>query len=292
MDQAARLRAMVSDQVESSIGLVDRGDCQTRVIAVTSGKGGVGKTTISVNLAVSLAEEGHRVLIVDADLGLANVDVMLGIESPRHIGHLLLTDLCAGDVATLGPSGIRVISGGSGLRELADVSVSGRSVLLEKLRAYYSEFDYVVVDTSPGIGDEVIDFLRDADELILVTTPEPTSLRDTYALAKSLDRKIPQLDPQIIVNMASIEEAKQSVAVLNEVAAKFINRQYECLSSVDSDPMASRCVHARRVLVESYPRSCGSVSIRRLARAFTSSRTSKSGLMEGTNVVAYATARS
>jgi flagellar biosynthesis protein FlhG len=285
MDQAARLRALVTnhtEQVNVPGSRAHKG--HTRIIAVTSGKGGVGKTTIAVNLAVLLADEGYRALIVDADLGLANVDVMLGLESPRHIGHLLLTDLSAEDVAVIGPSGVRVISGGSGLKELAEVSGANRSMLLEKLRSYYRQFDFVVVDTSPGIGDDVIDFLTDADELLLVTTPEPTSLRDTYALAKALDRKLPELKPRIVVNMASAEDARRSIDVLNEVSLKFIGRQYECRFNIESDQMASRSVHSRCVLVKSFPRSCGSVSLRRLARAF------NSGLTEGVNDVACATA--
>lgn len=267
MDQAARLRAIVSGKIEQmpEKGQVRHQSADTRVIAVTSGKGGVGKTTIAVNLAILLAEQGRRVLVVDADLGLANVDVMLGLESTRHIGHLLSCGFEPEDVAAVGPSGIRVISGGSGLKELAEAGSSERCALLEKLRAYYAGFEYVIVDTSPGIRDDVVDFLADADDLLLVTTPEPTSLRDSYALIKTLDRRVPDLDVRLVINLASSEEAERSVAVLNEVTLKFLGRTYDTFYCMENDQVVPRTIHAGKPVVTVYPRSSAAMCLRRLA---------------------------
>src|SRR5689334_13429854 len=138
-DQALRLRQLMAGnhQVTSSVSKISEGQGRARVVAVTSGKGGVGKTMTAVNLSLLLAETGAKVLLVDADLGLANADVMLGMEAGRHIGHILFTDCLPEDVAAEGPCGISVISGGSGLRELADADSSNRQVLLGKLRSYY-----------------------------------------------------------------------------------------------------------------------------------------------------------
>ncbi|MEN6372165.1 MAG: MinD/ParA family protein [Armatimonadota bacterium] len=272
MDQAARLREIVSGGSRLTPLTEERRDASkrhpvdTRVIAVTSGKGGVGKTTIAVNIALLLAEQGKRVLIVDADLGLANVDVMLGLESGRHLGHLLHGGFGPEDVAAVGPFGVRVISGGSGLKELAEAKSLERKGLLEKLRAYYGEFEYVIIDTSPGIRDDVTDFLGDADDLLLVTTPEPTSLRDSYALIKTLDRRTPALDIQLVINMAaSDEDAKRAVTVVNDVALKFLDRSCDIWHCVQNDPVIPRTIHARKPVVVAYPRSASSIYLRRLA---------------------------
>lgn len=267
IDQATRLRELMG----KSTALVERhahsGSAETRVIAVTSGKGGVGKTTVAVNLSLLLAERGHRVLLVDADLGLANVDVMLGLNPARHLGRLLISDCSAEEIAVEGPLGLMIISGGSGLRELADADESGRDLLREKLRAYYRSFDYVVIDTSPGIGAHVLGFLRDADEILLVTTPEPTSLRDTYAATKAIAGHIPDIQPTLVVNMTE-NSAAEAVNALNSVTEKFLNCRYNEWCCIESDPIIGRAINDRRPAALSYPRSPAVAAIRRIARTF------------------------
>jgi flagellar biosynthesis protein FlhG len=271
IDQASRLRALTGGGAGASplpaSGIHQQHTGVARVVAVTSGKGGVGKTTIAANLALLLAEEGEKVLLVDADLGLANADVMLGLDTARHVGHLLLPQYSAEQVAVRGPNGIRVISGGSGLRELADAPEGERRLLLRKLSGYYGEFSFVVIDTSPGIGGDVVDFLRGADQILLVTTPEPTSLQDAYAAAKTIAREVPDVEVLPVVNMASSDRhAAEAVEVLNQVAGRFLGRRYERWHRVDLDPMAARAVSARRGLVTLYPRSPAAAALRRLAR--------------------------
>jgi flagellar biosynthesis protein FlhG len=267
IDQASRLRELMG----KSAVVVDRDarpqNAATRVIAVTSGKGGVGKTTVAVNLALLLAERGHRVLVADADLGLANVDVMLGLNPARHLGRLLISECAAEEIAEEGPLGVMVISGGSGLRELAEADEYGRELLRDKLRAYYPRFDFVVIDTSPGIGDHVLGFLRDADEILLVTTPEPTSLRDTYAATKAIVSRVPGIEPSLVVNMAPSESAAaDAVNALNTVTDKFLGRKYEDWFRIESDPIIGRAINDRQPAALSYPRSPSVVSLRRVAR--------------------------
>lgn len=269
MDQASKLRAMVagtnSGARESSPPKV-RFDGRTSVFAVTSGKGGVGKTTIAVNLAILLAEQGVKTLLVDADLGLANVDVMLGIDAPRHFGHLLRGGMTPADIECEGPSGLRVISGGSGLRELANLSEDERESILEKLHAHYREYQCVIIDTSPGIGRGVTDFLREAREILLVTTTEPTSLRDSYAAFKTIAARLPDHKVRLVVNQSSPEHAAQAVSALNEVAMKFLEVSVDSWHAVLPDAVVGRSVRDRKPFVSGYPRSDAASSLRSLAK--------------------------
>jgi len=275
-DQASKLRNLVGGKGAASVTCsrnnksVPRWDGKSvpvpNIIAVTSGKGGVGKTTCAVNLALIIAESGKDVLLVDADLGLANVDIMLGLDSSRHIGHLLLPEYSAEDVAAVGPLGIRVISGGSGLRELAEADESERHLLLEKLRGYYDKFHFVIIDTSPGIGADVVDFLKEASQIFVVTTTEPASLKDTYAAMKTIARHVPEADVLPIINMTGSDtHAEAAMSALNEVAAQFLGQHYKRWHRIEIDPLVSRAANDRKPFVRLYPRSPAAVSLRTIA---------------------------
>lgn len=267
IDQADRLRRLLSggERTDSTGPVYDRKD-HIRVIGVTSGKGGVGKTTLAANLAIALADTHSRVLLVDADLGLANADIVLGIESGRHIGHLLLDSCTPDEIACEGPGGIKVISGGSGLRELAEAGERERQILLEKLYSYFDQFDDVVVDTSPGVGANVTDFLTAADEVLLVTTPEPTSIRDSYAALKAITTRMPDQVITPLVNMATDDESKQVLDALNQVTERFLGRRFEQSHNVVSDPIVPRTIQERKPLMVSYPKSPAAICIKRIAK--------------------------
>jgi flagellar biosynthesis protein FlhG len=241
------------------------------VIAVTSGKGGVGKTTLAVNLAAALAAFSKRVLIVDADLGLSNVDVVLGLSPTRHLGHLLVGGYTAEDVTIQGPNSVFVISGGSGVRELAEARDAERELLLNKLADYYRRFDFVVVDTSPGIGRNVTDFLRSASKILLVTSSEPTALQDTYAAAKTISRLVEHNRLWLVVNQVACEsEAEAVVQTLNSVAHRFLGWGFTTWDWVAFDPALRYPAVNHRPAVLSHPGAAACKALRRLARAVAS----------------------
>lgn len=267
-DQAARLRELLAEKSPvpptEEICPTNNGNC--KVVAITSGKGGVGKTTISVNLAMVLAElPNSRVLILDADLGLANVDVMLGIQSGRHLGHLMHANCSPEEVAIDGPGGVAIISGGSGLHELADSDPSNRRALINKLIDYFQRFNYVLIDTSPGIGSNVMDFLKISDDILIITSSEPTSIRDTYAAIKTILHEIPGKPITLVINAADVVQSQQAVKAIDTVSMKFIGWHSNCWYHIDNDPMVSRSVRERKAIVRSYPRSAAAAGIRRLA---------------------------
>ena len=181
MDQADQLRKMVNKQ--KKVRKV------SRVITVTSGKGGVGKSTLSVNLAIALSRMGKRVIILDADFGLANVEVMLGIRPQHNLADLMFRGKELKDIITEGPEGVGFISGGSGIQELSRLTRDQVIYLVQKLYELDELADIILGDTGAGIADTVLEFVSASNEVLVVATPEPTSITDAYALLKTLNRK-------------------------------------------------------------------------------------------------------
>ena len=236
----------------------------TRIIAVTSGKGGVGKTNLTVNLAVALREEGKRVIIIDADMGMANVDVVLGTSSKKTLLSLLEPGVTFEDILTHGPHGVDYISGGSGMEHIADFTDDQRRILWEKLAACDNQADIILIDTGAGLGKNVLDFILAADEVILVTTPEPTAITDAYAVMKAYSRFEKERKLKLVVNRVYDEaDSNDVVAKLRQTAQRFLGSDLEyggciyedrnVLKSVrrqtpfmvaDSETIASRCVRA------------------------------------------------
>ncbi|MBO4853357.1 MAG: MinD/ParA family protein [Schwartzia sp.] len=238
-----------------------------RVIAITSGKGGVGKTNLTVNLAIAMAKIGRRVMIVDADLGMANVDVVLGTVSKHHLLHLLQPDVTLEDVLIHGPYGVNYISGGSAIERALDFSPKERQCLLDKLAACEKMADIVLVDTGAGLGRNVLDFILAADEVILVTTPEPTALTDAYAVMKSYSRNSEKKDLKIVVNRVYDEaECNEVLTKLSRTSEKFLSLPLTSLGMIFEDRSVMNAVKNQQPLLVAYPDAVAARCIEAVAK--------------------------
>ncbi len=246
MDQASRLRELIEDKSDygaqsllagrNSGNFFDKEEHTTRVIAVTSGKGGVGKTNLTVNLAIALHEAGQRVLVIDADLGMANVDVVLGSMSRYHLLNLLEDGVTLQDVLVHGPYGITYISGGSGIEKAGDFSVAERQLLMQKLSDCEKIADIILVDTGAGLGKNVMEFILAADEVLLITTPEPTALTDAYAVMKAYSMYAANKNIKLVVNRVyDREESQEVVSKLQRTSQKFLKMDIACAGYIFED---------------------------------------------------------
>jgi len=238
MDQAEGLRKMIQ-QTESRPA--------ARVITVTSGKGGVGKSSISLNLAIQLSRLGKRVVVFDADFGLANIEVMLGIRPQYNLADLMFKGKELKDIITVGPENISFISGGSGIQELARMNRDQVVYLTRKLVELDAYADVIIVDTGAGIADNVLQFVVASTEVLLVATPEPTSITDAYALLKALNRKSEFSKSNTTIKMISNrvrseEEGQNLYEKMSVVVNKFLNIPVEYLGSVPLDEQISKAV--------------------------------------------------
>ena len=238
-----------------------------RVIAVTSGKGGVGKTNLTVNLAIAMAKIGRRVMIIDADLGMANVDVVLGTMSKHHLLHLLQPDVQLGDVLIHGPYGVNYISGGSAIERAVDFTPQERKCLMDKLAACETMADIVLVDTGAGLGRNVLDFILAADEVILVTTPEPTALTDAYAVMKAYSMNSEKKDLKIVVNRVYDEsESTEVVTKLQRTSEKFLSMPLTSLGYIYEDRSVMNAVKRQQPLLSAFPDTMASRCIEMVAK--------------------------
>lgn len=248
MDQA--------DELRKKVELLKEQTPSSRVIAVTSGKGGVGKTSVSVNLALQLQMQGKRVVILDADFGLANVEVMLGIRPKYNLADLIFHNKTIEEIITQGPLGIGFISGGSGVQDLVNLDKDRLKGLIAKLVKLDNMYDVVIIDTGAGISDSVVEFVLSSPEILLVITPEPTSITDAYSLLKAVNRKR-EFDRsgksiKVITNrVESVREGKEIFEKIRIVASKFLNIQLEYLGYV---PMDKKIISA---VIEQNPISLG-----------------------------------
>lgn len=261
MDQADKLREkveMLSDRVPSS-----------RVITVTSGKGGVGKTSISVNLALHFKEQGKNVVILDADFGLANVEVMLGIRPQYNLVDLIYNNKTIEEIITEGPMGIGFISGGSGVQDLVNLDKEQIKKLIAKLVKLDSLYDVIIIDTGAGIADSVIEFVLSSPEVLLVVTPEPTSITDAYSLLKAVNRKKDfkreQKSIKVITNrVENKEEGKEIYNKISIVVSKFLNIQLEYIGYIPLDKKIANAVIEQKPVSLSAPNSEAAVHIREI----------------------------
>lgn len=258
LDQANGLRELVERSRPSGAPL--------RVIAVTSGKGGVGKTHVACNLALLFARTGRRVLVIDADLGLANADIVLGVEPHMHLGHLLEGSAPLQDVLAPGPEGVQVLAASTGVQELTRLDDAQKLRLVTALDFIEDRFDLVLIDCSAGIGDNVLFFAGAAQEVLLVASPEPTSLTDAYATVKVLSQQASVEHFQVVVNQVPSEPAGREVwQKLTGVTDRFLTARVSFLGHVPRDENLQRALMAQRPVVQLFPRSPASRALQGLA---------------------------
>jgi len=227
-----------------------------RVYAVTSGKGGVGKTNITANLATVAARAGKRVLIIDADLGLANVEIVLGVKPRYHLGDLLDKGLSIEDVLVEGPPGVKLLPAGSGVQGLTQLSDERKMRFLQALDPIEEMFDLVLIDSGAGIGENVLFFVGAAEEAILVVSPEPTSLVDAYATVKVLSQQAGVRTFNVIINPVVDELAARGIFhKLTAVTGKFLEARVKHLGYIPRDENLHRAIMAQRPVCEMFPSS-------------------------------------
>lgn len=235
-------------------------------IAVTSGKGGVGKTSVVVNLAVALAQLRHRVAVLDADFGLGNIDVLLGLAPELHLGHLLAGERTIHDIMVTGPRGVRIIPASSGLRELTALTPAQWHRFDSACDTLARELDFLLIDTAPGISSNVIDLLDGPGHVLVVTSPEPTAIVDAYAVVKILTQANPAKPIGLVVNGASGDQSARTVFHQLDVAARrFLKRSLRYDGYVTRDARVRDAVLAQRPIVEHVPDSPASRCFRALA---------------------------
>lgn len=265
-DQADRLREMalhVKQQIENELAAEIR---PSRVIVVSSGKGGVGKSTLALNLSLSLCALGKRVILLDADMGLANIDIMLGLVPKYNIHHMIQGEKTLEDITIAGPRDLKIIPGGSGISELANLdSVDLKKIIMElgKLDALY---DYLVIDTGAGISRNVITFLLAADDMIIVTTPEPTAVTDAYGTVKTIANQPGQRNIYLVINrIADANEGMQVADKFRLVCEKFLNVDIKMLGMVYNEPLVGEGIKKQQAFIDLYPRSTAARNIHMLA---------------------------
>lgn len=253
MDQASGLRKMMKQSM-------------VKVIAVTGGKGGVGKTNVSLNMAVAMAEQGQRVLVLDADLGLANVDVMLGLRVRKNISHVLAGECELEDVLVEGPSGIKIVPATSGTRNMVELSSAEHAGLIRAFSTLQDDFDVLIIDTAAGISDMVLSFSRAAQDVVLVVCDEPTSITDAYALVKVLSREHNVFRFKVIANMVrTMREGQVLFNKLTKVTDRFLDVALELAAIVPFDENLRKCVRRQQLIVEAAPKSPSALAFKALA---------------------------
>ncbi|MCW3488728.1 MinD/ParA family protein [Dethiobacter alkaliphilus] len=263
-DQAERLRQL-------ALGANDRRKIIKqkkipRVITVTSGKGGVGKTNLVVNLAIALSRLGKRVAVLDADLGLANVDIILGLLPLHNLQDVVKGTKMMEDIIITGPEGIKIIPGGSGLAEMANLSPAQRDRLLQSLMDLENAADILLIDTGAGLSRSVLSFVSAADELVVITTPEPTSITDAYGIIKVVSKLRVHQKIKLVVNQVRDHEEGTVIAErFAEVSQKFLQVDVEFLGEICSDGQVVRAVKQQQPLVTLFPRARATKDVENIA---------------------------
>jgi len=252
-DQAAGIRKMTNTK-------------PVRVIAITSGKGGAGKTNLSVNIGIALAQTGQRVAILDADMGLANVDILIGVYPKFNLSHVLSGEKTLADIMMEGPSGIRIIPGASGIQKMAELSSTEQAAMIRAFSEIDQELDVLIVDTAAGISASVVNFARACQEIIVVVCDEPTSLTDAYAFIKLLNRDYKLTDFHVVANMVkTVEQGQALFQKLIKVTDHYLDVTLRFVGSVPYDENLRKSVQKQSPVVAAFPNTKATLAIKDIA---------------------------
>jgi len=254
IDQASGLRQMVNPR-------------PVRAIAVTGGKGGVGKTNISVNLGVAAAEMGQKVMLLDADLGLANIDVVLGLHPQYDLSHVMRGERTLEEILVEGPFGLKLVPGASGLQSLAELSPAEHTGLIRAFSELAADTELLIIDTAAGISDTVLSFSRAAHEIVVVVCDEPASITDAYAIIKLLNRDYGHQRFRVLANMVrSAQEGRELYNKMCRVADRYLDVTLGFMGAIPFDENLRKAVRTQRPVVQAFPRSRVAQVFRSLAK--------------------------
>jgi len=241
---------------------------QVKVVAVTGGKGGVGKTSVAVNLAVTMAMARKRVMLLDADLGLANVDVLLGLQPNRHVGHLLEGRCELADVILEGPHGLKVVPAASGVRKIAELSTTQHAGLIRAFCGFADPLDALIIDTAAGISESVTLYCAASTEVVVVVCDEPASLTDAYALIKVLSREYAVQRFRLVANrVPTVQHGRDLWQKLVRVTDRFLDVTVDFAGAIPEDEFLKRAVRRQVAVVDAYPGSRSALGFKNLAQA-------------------------
>ncbi|WP_168122315.1 MinD/ParA family protein [Paenibacillus sp. HB172176] len=262
-DQAEALRHLVSRQDPTEL------QTASRIVTVTSGKGGVGKSNFSLNFALALQRLGKRVLVFDADIGMANIDVLMGRSSTYSLYHLLKQEKTIWEIIQLGPEGLHYIAGGSGFSDLIDLTEDQLNRFAGEIEKLHGQYDVILFDTGAGLSKETVKFIGAAQETIVVTTPEPTSITDAYALIKMVSGMGMGVDFKLIVNRAiDHREGRETAQKMNLVTNRFLQFELPMLGIVADDSNVSKAVKRQIPFLIAFPHTDATAAVTRIAKNF------------------------
>ncbi|MBT3201762.1 MAG: MinD/ParA family protein [Phycisphaerales bacterium] len=262
-DQAKKLREMMSRPNSRSRDVQPPAPVRTtKTIAVCSGKGGVGKSNIALNLSITLSGAGNRVALVDADMGMANLDVLLNVDIKGDLSHVVAGTKRLEDIVVDLPNGVQFVAGASGLARLANLSEFQRTRLTEELSQLEADNDLIVIDCGAGIGPDVLQFASGADIVLVVTTPEPTAITDAYGMIKALAKRGYVGSLSVLTNQVdNRQEGRATYQRLAEVARRFLDIRVFDAGYIDEDPRVRQAVRRRQAFVLAYPKCPASRAI-------------------------------
>ena len=253
-DQAPGLRRVANPQ-------------PVRVIAITSGKGGVGKSNLAVNIAVEMANVGQQVLLMDADLGLANIDILLGLRPEYNLEHVLNGERTLEEVVVEGPAGIKIIPAASGAQRMAELTHAENAGVIQAFSELSHPIDTLIVDTAAGLSDSVMAFTRAARDVIVVVCDEPASITDAYAIIKVLSRDYKIDRFHVVANMArSMQQGHELFAKLTHTTERFLDVTLNFIGVVPFDELLVKAVRQQKAVVEAYPRSQSSLAFKKIVK--------------------------